>query len=351
VNKLTVFAPMIDSWYVFVGKACTIMGIQVRLITLKDEEQKIDSDAQDCLKWLRLEQSLKIEKISSSELESVCGETLFVIIRGNYVSSERALITRLTKRFTRNVALLRFCSTSIRWQAKQLIKEPVQPFYSMFTEIWTEDANINLLSATLVKPHLFFGAYPHQRCSILIDSWVLLENEIMAGERPCLFSYAGSANYRRDVVANWIESRLDSTKKLFKIGSHSKEHKVVWHYDRPGTQRERSYEAYIKEIESAWFCLCLPGYTGTSNRVLEAVLRGSIPVIPEEVVKFHCLPLLDGMNAVFVKNDNWIEAVKFVAELGVDRRLAMQGEVIELANTQASLSSISRRIVCNIIGA
>ena len=226
--KLTVFTPIIDPWFVFVGKACTIMGIQVRLITLKDEEQKIDSDAQDCLKWLRLEQSLKIEKVSSSELEAVCGETLFVILRGSYGSSERALIARLTKRFSRNLGLLRFSRTSIRWQIKQLIKEPTQPFYSLFTEIWTEDVNINLLSSILGKPHLFFGALPHQRCSILINSWALLENVISAGERPCLFSYAGTANYRRDVFANWIESRLNYSEKLFKLGPHSKEHNVVW---------------------------------------------------------------------------------------------------------------------------
>jgi len=349
MSEITVFAPIIDPWFVFVGRACAELGVNVRLITLAYEEESCDSDAQDCWKWLGINHQFNIEKVSLSELESVCGEICFIILRGSFGLNQRTLIRQLIKRFSRSIGLLRFADGSLQWQAKQIIKEPIDPFYSLFTEIWTEDVSIHLISISLNKPFRYFGALPHQRCSILADDWNRLEALVPQGERTYLFSCASTANHRRDSFANWVEERLDPITEFIDLGVAAGAHKIIWHYDRPGCQRPRIYDAYINEIESAWFCLCLPGYTGTTNRVLEAVLRGSIPVIAEEVVKFHCLPLLDNTNSIFVKNGNWINAVNYIAVLATEKRLAMQEKVIEMARTQASLGSISKRLVGNIL--
>jgi hypothetical protein len=351
MTEIVGFAPVIDPWLIFVGKACAEMGIDFRLITLTPDGNISDGDAQDCWKWLSKNKSFRIEVVNTSELETVCGETCFVLLRGNYQPRERTLIRRLIKNFSRSVALLRFAKQSLRWQAKQIIKEITDPFYCLFTEVWTEDISIGMMCAILNKTHRYYGILPHQRSSLLEECCILLEDDIPLGDRPCLFSYAGTANnYRRDIAASWIKSRLSADSELIHLGPIGGTHRVIWHYDQDGSHRPRPYDIYIKEIESSWFSLCLPGVTGTTNRVLEAILRGSIPVIPAEQARFYCLPFQDRINSIFVLNNDWEEAINIIAAMTYAKRLAMQQAVVELSQSQASLNAISNRLVCNILG-
>jgi hypothetical protein len=352
MNEIVIFAPVVDPWFIFVGKACDELGVNFRLITLAPDGVDSDGDAQDCWKWLKKNDAiLRIEVVNASDLEAVCGDTCFVLLRGNYQQRERILIQRLIRKFTRSVGLLRFGSQSLQWQAKQIIKDAIDPFYSLFTEVWTEDLQIPLMSLLLIKPHRYFGILPHQRYSILDDSWSLLGRKITCGDRPCLFSYAGSSNnQKRDIAASWIEARLSANRDFIHLGPVAGIHKVSWHYDRAGSCRPRPHDSYIKQLESSWFSLCLPGVTGTTNRVLEAVLRGSIPVIPAEQVKFYCLPFRHASNSIFVKNNDWGRAINTIALMTREDRLAMQKAVVKLAYSKGSLNAITNRLVINILG-
>jgi hypothetical protein len=349
-SEISVFAPILESRFIFLGKACAEMGVSVRLITLAANEFKDDDDAIDCKKWLRLNPFFYVNEVSPHELESFSGEKCFVFLRGNYGRSERELVRRFVKRFSRSIGLLRFASNSLRWQAKQVFKEIKDPYFRLFTEIWTEDLDIRFIRLALNKPHHYFGALPHQRCSVISECWDRLGSEVKMGERRHLFAWAGSANHKREPIANLIEQKLERNDEIINLGPIPRAHRVIWHYDRPGGQRPRPYNAYLEQIESAWFCLCLPGYTGTTNRALEAVLRGAIPVIQQELVKYHCLPLVDRVNSVFVVNGNWEEALVYIASLPKHICLEMQQQVIQTGRSQASLKAMARRLVRNIQG-
>ena len=350
MTKLIIFAPIIDPWFIFVGKACAEMGISCRLITLNEEVSQYDGDGQDCLKWLSLNPSFIVEKFNLNELNSLSGETCFVLIRGNFGARERTLVGNLCKNFSRRVAFLHFAPSSIVWQAKQVSKEILRPYFSLFTEIWTLDANINLLCRILAKNHRYFGVFPHQRCCILHENWSRLAEDIPIGDRRYLFAWSGSANPIRDPLAEKIRKCLNASRESTWFEGITGTHEVIWNYDQPGSIRPRPYDSYISELESAWFTLCLPGFTGITHRMLEAVLRGSIPIMPEELVKFHCLPLIDRINVILVKNGDWIEALEYIERMKYSDRMSMQNQVCKLALSDASLASISAITVQNILG-
>jgi hypothetical protein len=347
---LVIYGTKLESRLLFASSAARSEGIPARIFIRTLQDRETDSDEQDCLKWINLSPSQSIEQISDSELGSLEGDACLVSIRGNFGEDERTHIRNLISGFTRRIGLLRFSGNSRVWQTKQVIRELRNPFYSLFSELWTEDSHIRLIRAFLRKPHRFYGALPHQRCSVLPDAWNLLESNRLLGERPCLFCSAGTANPFRDKFARWVETKLVQDGSAIQLLPNDEIHRIIWHYDRSGSTRERSYEAYIHDLDSAWFSLCLPGFTGTTNRVLESILRGSVPIIQEELVPFHRLPLLDGVNAIFVKGGQWVVAIHQISQINNLNRLIMQRNVFKLVESSASLSAISKRLLRELLG-
>jgi hypothetical protein len=342
--ETVVFGQVLDPWLVFVTKAFVDAGFSCRLLIVRRKSHEWDGDERDCFKWLEQNPGFPVEEIGPDQLSSLSGSVLFVSMRGSHAKS--SAIPLLANRFSRSVLLLRFAGSSKRWQAKQLLKEIVHPFYRYFSEIWTEDSDCQLMCLVLQKKHRYFGVLPHQRCSVLQEHWLSLQKPIPQGKRELLFSWAGTLNPNREAIVNWIEARLDPQQREFSLGHQS--YWIVWHNDLPGGTRPRDYESYLKEIESAWFSLCLPGYTGTTNRMLESILRGAIPVLPAEQVKYTRLPLLDQINEIFVYKGDWIEALHRIALYSQEKCLSMQQRVVELAQGAASLGLITKRLLGEI---
>lgn len=347
---IVVYGRYLESRLLFMTKSCLLNNEYPRLIVRSLQDRQTDSDEQDCIKWLSKYQTIVLETLSDFELSSLRGDICFVTLRGNYDYIERQKISQLMRGFSRRIGLLRFANDSPFWQVKQILREIRQPYFSMLTELWTEDSHLKLLRAVIRKPHRYFGVLPHQRCSAGQEHWDLLSSVAPVGSRPCLFSWAGTHAPQRQRAINWVETRLLNDKSSIDLYPVSGIHKVIWHNDVIGTSRLRDYTEYLHELESAWFCLCFPGFTGTTNRVLEALLRCSIPVLKQEQVLFHGLPLHDGINAIIVKDDNWGEAIYRLARFSDAERLSMQNAVMELANSSASLSSLSRRLYEDLLG-
>jgi len=350
VPKTTLFSLQLDPWLIFAAKAFRQCQVEADTIVLGAKGTLLDADSQDCYKWLEQNESFQVNELEASSLEQLSGDNCFVVVRGSQNLAGRILIRNIISKHNRSVALLRFGKSSLRWQIKQLLKEIKDPFFSQFTELWSEDNDINLINSLLNKRHRFYGALPHQRCSIIQHEWEKIDRGLVSSDKTFLFSWAGSSAPSRDVIAQWIEHRLNPSATQIDLGPSLGKHNVSWFYDRPGSCRERPYSNYISNLQKAWFSLCLPGYTGTTNRVLESVLCGSIPVIPRELVKYHRIDFVHGYNCVLVDYHDWPAAIRHIARMPRDQKLFLQMNVQNLAKTRASLQSISSRLVAEILG-
>lgn len=85
--------------------------------------------------------------------------------------------------------------------------------------------------------------------------------------------------------------------------------------------------------------------------MLELILRGAIPVLPAEQVKYTRLPLLDQINAIYFYEEDRISALNRIALCYPEDCLFIQKKVVELAQGAAALDSITKRLVGEILGA
>ncbi len=274
-------------------------------------------------------------------------------MRGSTSAIHKSWLLHAAKDSEHKVVVIRFAPDSWKWQLRQIVKEVRHPFYAKFDRLWSEDAHLNLLRWTLGKRHRFFGALPSQRCSIDQDAMKRLVSNAPIGERKHLFASSATENRHREPIALWMEKHLvrsNANHVIFTLHAQDKTWPVFWNYDRKTRSRERDFEAYLQELEQSWFCLCLPGHTKTTNRALECLLRGSIPVIQEEQVLFHNLHLMDGFNAVFVRNGDWPSALRRFSQTTIQERLLLQQNVLHLAQNSASVESLSRSLVRDLLG-
>jgi hypothetical protein len=346
---VVIYGICLDPWLLFAAKACALNNVSARLIISELHNRQSDSDEQDCLKWLAKYPTISLEYLKQADLGTLTGDTCFVVLRGNYGHDERKQITQLVSRFSRRIGLVRLAADSKTWQLKQILREFSNPYYSFFTEIWSEDSRLSLIRAVLGKPHRYYGALPHQRCTAGKEDWDLLASAPPVGSRPCLFSWAGTYNLNRESIIHWVEERLTDDGQHIDLRPVAGRHEIIWHNDVAGTVRVRNYNEYIKELEMAWFCLCLPGFTGTTNRLLESILRGSIPVLQVNQLPYYDLPLVDAVNCIVVKGGTWGEAINRIALIPNAERIRMQSAVVDLAQTFAQLTYLSKRLCAAIV--
>jgi len=105
---------------------------------------------------------------------------------------------------------------------------------------------------------------------------------------------------------NWNPDRLrgeDATAPIF-----------WWPYSR-GTPSLAPAD-YLELLENSDFTLCLPGVAGTSERVCESILRGSIPVFEASETPYYRLPFKHLVNAFLVnKREKWAEAAELILNM------------------------------------
>lgn len=109
--------------------------------------------------------------------------------------------------------------------------------------------------------------------------------------------------------------------------------------------RQLSTTDYYSILSNADFTLCFPGYTVWTNRPIEALLRGSIPLVADqEIQRFLDLPLKHMENCIEVKNNNWIRAVDEALNLKYEDVIRMRFNVHELKKNYLDLDVWARRL-------
>jgi hypothetical protein len=85
---------------------------------------------------------------------------------------------------------------------------------------------------------------------------------------------------------------------------------IFWHVSTSENPSRIPFDAYAEILDESYFCFCLPGFTGTSNRTIEAIYRGAIPAISSTEKDRYDIPLVDNVNSTLVRNNCWDEAYR-----------------------------------------
>jgi len=163
-------------------------------------------------------------------------------------------------------------------------------------------------------------------------------------ERPARLLFSGNPEppVRREIVqtltgflsrqSNWPMLRSSKAWEQFCEARRQDEQALLWMVR--GEPDDPHWEARSDSIppqrwpavlQSADFSICPPGYEPKTHRVIESLLRGSIPILdcPDE----YDLDLQHEVNCLVVPKKNWVEVVSQALSLPSDRVAAMREAV------------------------
>ena len=127
---------------------------------------------------------------------------------------------------------------------------------------------------------------------------------------------------------NLTELNTNTKKYLSRCNSY-----LIWHgYDSNTSNSERGCSAieYISLLSDSDFTLCPPGYIRLTHRVVEALVRGSIPILNQRELKLYDLNLEDEVNCIAVVNNNWVKAIDKALAIKPEQLLQMRCNILQM---------------------
>jgi len=105
-------------------------------------------------------------------------------------------------------------------------------------------------------------------------------------------------------------------------------------------------EKWTSTLSASDFTFCPPGHAPKTHRVIESLLRGSIPILdcPEE----YAIGLKDGETCIAVNNNNWVEAVERALALTEIDLIAIRHNIFECRRKFLTLDASCKRLTHNL---
>ena len=92
------------------------------------------------------------------------------------------------------------------------------------------------------------------------------------------------------------------------------------------------------------FTLCPRGYSLVTHRPLEALLRGSIPVLSARELDLYGIELADGENCVAVPDGRWPETIRELGQIDEPRLIRMRSRIRAMFDASLSYDAVARRL-------
>jgi hypothetical protein len=148
-------------------------------------------------------------------------------------------------------------------------------------------------------------------------------------ERPILVNFLGS----QDPAER--KSVLDSVRHLFHapdggprpVGTGKT---MFWHEYSDARPAGLPPTEFVAMLTRSDFTLCPRGYSLVTHRPMEAMLRGSIPVLGDGELDLYGIELVDGHNCIAVAAGRWPEAIERIVALRQDQIRAMRANLLAL---------------------
>jgi hypothetical protein len=119
---------------------------------------------------------------------------------------------------------------------------------------------------------------------------------------------------------------------------------ILWHEYSDTEPAALGLQEFVDALSRSDFTLCPPGYSLITHRPIEAMLRGSIPVLHANELGLYDIALTDGVNCIAVSEENWPAALERCAHLNEDAIVAMRRNVRETAEALLLYPTSSKRM-------
>jgi hypothetical protein len=351
-DTIIFFSPIATYPVAFAAKAVSLGNYRVIVVVPRSTTYQ-NGDHETCYSEMLKDKNITVREPSDSPPSDVFG--IFALFSASfyYTPSDYQSLLRWSKRAKRVGGLCHKWPTQTLASLKSTIKYLKDyPGYSRRLSVigFEELPRLNLFS--LYARSVLTGIYAHPRyfhdepiANALNEPWD--PRKIRAYKINFLGTRAPEERVRLLKMAEtWFANR-PHLKIINNIETYESddETKVFWRALNPEHNNPRPSTEYLQILTSSDFTLCVPGYTVWSCRPPEAFLRGSIPIMmQEEVDNFYDCKLLDMVNCIIVRNDNWIEALEKAFSLSLNQLIMMRCNIWKLRCQHFELSAWATRL-------
>jgi Exostosin family len=328
--RVSIISLLFDPRLLQIARSFSRHGHKVTIITTPDPLSR-DLDHQDTMTQFRGFPNTKLIPIDTGRPEAcdllVCGfrPAWTNLINGAYGPwFEMAVKIALVYRSARGEWLNR------TWgEIKALLNCPALLKISAFT---TDDFSPSKSVFRLFAKGAYIGPVLRQKALCDTKAFARLFVPFSSTERRkylACFAGAREPNRRAQILdhlefAFRADASLNISHKLHEDAPVDSNNTILWHVSTASNPKRLPFDDYIATLEQSSFCFCVPGFTGTCNRVVESIYRGCLPVVLFEERDRYDLPLVDGENAILVKGPQWGTAYRRIKAFSEDQILKMR---------------------------
>jgi hypothetical protein len=202
-------------------------------------------------------------------------------------------------------------------------------------------------------PHDLIGLFkPRSNLGFDVHSQFLHDAELFrmmhaqdweaAGSRPILVNFLGCRD--PDVRARI----LDAVRPLLHPG-HGNLSAVLgkpafWHEYTNASPVGLGPTEFVRILSRSDFTLCPRGYSLVTHRPIEALLRGSIPVLASSELDLYGIELKDNENCIGVPEGQWERSIRRIARISEDDLVRMRNNIRSMFDQQLSYDAVAKRL-------
>jgi hypothetical protein len=120
--------------------------------------------------------------------------------------------------------------------------------------------------------------------------------------------------------------------------------RIMWRVysdDEPGALPESEF---VDILSNSDFTLAPPGHSLVTHRPIEALLRGSIPILNESEAPIYEIALRDGENCLLVRNNDWAAAVSRALDMSQAEITRMRAAALAMNDSKLRYGELSKAI-------
>jgi glycosyltransferase involved in cell wall biosynthesis len=101
---------------------------------------------------------------------------------------------------------------------------------------------------------------------------------------------------------------------------------------------------FVRLLTESDFTLCPRGYSLVTHRPVEALLRGSIPVLAREELDLYGIDLVDGENCIGVPAGGWADTVRRLLDIDSEEVLRLRSNAFAMFERCLAYDALARRL-------
>jgi hypothetical protein len=125
--------------------------------------------------------------------------------------------------------------------------------------------------------------------------------------------------------------------------------RMVWHVYSDAKPAALGPQEFVRILSESDFTLAPPGFSLVTHRPIEALLRGSIPVLNSNELDLYDLELVHKVNCIAVRPGGWQAAMESIAHMDEARVSAMRRNIRAQIESRVAYPALARDI-CTRLG-